>query len=338
MLSGIAALPFATLATLRHMLYDKNILPVHNYSFPVINTGNLQLGGTGKTPMTEYLASLLLEKGYSVAILSRGYKRRSRGFVEADSHADPSRLGDEPYQMWQKFRTYDRFRLAVCGNRHKGIQILRNRYRPDVILLDDAFQHRAIQAGLNLLLTPFHRPFHRDRFFPAGRLRDLKSRAEAAQMIIVTKSPAEYHPEKEKLRRELSAYGPEIYFSSLEYRLPTNDEGTINWDTLARNKVLVITGIADPGPFYAYLTKKNFKFVSLNFNDHARYGKKSLKKINGLIKKEKIQMILTTEKDYYKLKDKLQMPVYYLPVRPVLENAKIFNKKIIHYVDTGKFI
>ena len=327
-------LPLYAALRVRHWLYDTGILPSEQFDFPVINVGNLQLGGTGKTPMVEFLVHFFLEKGYKTAVLSRGYKRKTKGYVLADKHVSVEQTGDEPYQIWRKFGHRSGFCLAVSEDRKTGIYRLRQACRPDVIILDDAFQHRRIRAGLNIILTPFHRPFHRDFLFPAGRLRDLKSRARQADMVVVTKTPPDREAEKERLHRELSRYSPEIYFAGIRYLPPANETGSLSWESLRDKKVLVITGIADPAPLLDFIKNKNLKFVSLNFSDHAGYGSGKADKIKRVMNKEKAEIILTTEKDFYKLSSVVPFPVYYIPIHITIDNHEKFIQKILTYVNT----
>ena len=174
-------------------IYGGGILQSKSFDVPVICIGNLTVGGTGKTPHTEYLIRLLQQVGLNVAVLSRGYKRKSKGYILADAHSNATQIGDEPYQMKEKF---PQARIAVDADRRHGIsQLLElDNPRPDVILLDDAFQHRYVQAGLNILLTDYNRLFTEDSLLPAGRLREPASGKTRAQIIIVTKCPQDIKP------------------------------------------------------------------------------------------------------------------------------------------------
>ncbi len=321
----------------RHRLYDWHILKSRRFDIPVINVGNLNLGGSGKTPMVEYLSRFLLSKNKKVAVLSRGYKRKTKGFVLADEKALPENIGDEPYQIYLKFKN-SAFCLAVAENRAEGITKLQENCRPDVIILDDAFQHRRIQAGMNILLTLFDKTFDEDSLFPLGNLRDLPDRARAADMIVVTKSPQGANKRKKEIEKRLKIYGKEIFFSYLAHENPVNQAGgQISWDELRQKNVLLITGIARVEPLYRFLNAKKIKFASIAFPDHAKYGNKELNEIRKMMERKKIDVVLTTEKDFYKLKNKIEA-LYYIPVRAEIEEKEKFNQKILNYANTGKFV
>ncbi len=322
---------------IRHALYDRGVLPSVSFEIPVINVGNLNVGGSGKTPMVEYLVRLLLGNKKKVAVLSRGYKRNTEGFVMAGTNALPEEIGDEPFQILEKFKDAD-FCLAVDADRVQGIQKLTERCRPDVIILDDAFQHRKIKAGLNILLTLFHTPFYEDFLFPAGGLRDITYRARQADIIVVTKTDNTLNRKKQQIKEELKKYTDLVFFSRINYHLPVDQAGKrVGWDFFKNKSVLVITGIARPQPFYEFLTSKNIKFARLSFPDHARYHDERIEAIRQKIRKGAIDAVLTTEKDYYKIKGKIHA-LYYVPVTVEMEEEASFNQKILDYVNTRKFV
>ena len=180
------ALLYGIITSIRNFLFDNGILKSYSFDIPIIAVGNLSLGGTGKTPQIEYLIRLLSPK-YKVATLSRGYKRKSKGFILADATSNAEILGDEPFQFFSKFPT---IQVAVDADRKNGIeQLLSQNIKPDIILLDDAFQHRKVKAGFYILLTSFDELFINDSIFPVGNLRESKLQAKRANMIIVTKCP-----------------------------------------------------------------------------------------------------------------------------------------------------
>ncbi len=319
----------------RHKLYDLVWLSSRTFDIPVINIGNLNLGGVGKTPITLYLAELLSSK-YKVAVLSRGYKRKTKGFLMASPVSGWKELGDEPYQLYRLLG--EKVTVAVDENRARGIELLQQKAKPDVILLDDAFQHRRVKAGLNLLLTPYHKIFTEDDLFPAGHLRDLKSRAYAADMFIITKTPQ--YPDKqrkEEIIKQLKLYGKPVFFFKETYGIPENDIRKIAWEELKNKTVLVITGIARPQSLEQFLKEQSAHFHLITFPDHAAYNDLQIKKIKKKIQSIHPGVILTTEKDYEKLK--LHFPdILYIPYRLEPENKILFNQKIIDYVDTRKFV
>ncbi|MEM6517669.1 MAG: tetraacyldisaccharide 4'-kinase, partial [Bacteroidota bacterium] len=178
--------PIYFLVTLfRNWLYDKGIRKSQRYNFPIICVGNLSVGGTGKTPMIEYLIRLFKDN-YKVATLSRGYGRKTKGFILADKRSNASNIGDEPFQFYSKF---ENILVAVDANRRQGIEKIKSNYKADLILLDDAFQHRRVAAGLNILLTPYGNLYSKDIVLPTGNLREPKSGAKRADLIVVTKCP-----------------------------------------------------------------------------------------------------------------------------------------------------
>lgn len=337
-LKRIAAIPLSgilgVVLRLRHLLYDRGLLESVTFDRPVIGVGNLNLGGAGKTPMTEYLTALL-SGDYRLAILSRGYKRRTKGYREATSQSTPAEIGDEPYQIYRKW--HDRIILAVDADRHHGIARLIERHNPDIILLDDAFQHRRIRPSLQILLTPFHRPFTADRLFPAGSLRDLPSRARAADMIVVTKTPAgASESEKEKIRRALAPYGKPVFFAGYRYGAPRDAEGRV-CDCFGGGRLLVLTGIADPEPLYAELRRRQTAFDRIRFADHHQYSAKDIQKIKQKINKNNYRCVLTTEKDFVKLHEKLPGLCYW-PVEVDMHDEHSFKKLLYESIKSEKSV
>ncbi len=324
-------LPFAVLyglvMRLRNFLYDQGFLKSYRFDLPIIAVGNLSMGGTGKTPQIEYLIRLLSGK-YHVATLSRGYKRQSNGFLLADVHATAALLGDEPFQFYQKFPN---IRVAVDADRKNGIeQLLALDEIPDVILLDDAFQHRRVKAGFYILLTAYGDLFSDDFTLPAGNLREPKFGAKRANMIIVTKCPESISDlAMENIRRKLKAIQP-VYFSTIAY-----DDSVYSRDNIVPvNEIrdqqkLLLAGIAKPEPFFAYLQGEND--TVLRFSDHHHFTETDLINI-----KEKAQdkMIVTTEKDYVRLKGQLPAAqLFYLPIKTSFVQDQLnFDQTILNYV------
>ncbi len=318
---------------LRHRLYDTGRLKSHAFSVPVIDVGNLQLGGTGKTPMTEYLIRLLRDD-FKIAVLSRGYKRRSKGYLEADEHATPALIGDEPYQIHRKFGP--EVIVAVDTDRVRGVQNLLKRHRPGIIILDDAFQHRRIRARVDLLLTPFHRPFFRDRLIPAGRLRDLPARARQASVILVTKTPESASvTEKQNILRALQAYRKPVFFTGLRYGpARTAREQTCSLIQPGA-RILLVTGIADAEPLLQYLHKQGIQVDHLSFADHRHYGPAALNRIRREWEAKDYDGMLTTEKDFVKLQ--LHFPgICYLPVEVSIENEQHFKNWLYEQIKSRK--
>jgi len=314
-------LPFAILyglgVRLRHFLYDRGWLSSKRYPFPILCVGNLAVGGTGKTPMVEYLVRLLGQE--QVAILSRGYRRKTRGFVLADDSATAMTLGDEPYQYHRKF---PRATVTVCESRQEGIERLLENPHFKYIILDDAFQHRKVQAGTNLLLTSYDKLYTQDFLLPVGSLRDIRSRARKAQIIIVTKCPELTQAEQEKIIQQLKPLpSQKVYFTSIAYsdRVYSHEDSQALKDFIATPFTLV-TGIANPTPLVDFLEKQGASFEHLAYSDHHHFSNRELE----LLRQK--GRILTTEKDYVRLEGALST-LYYLPIETQFLNDQrlIFN-------------
>ena len=314
-------LPFAILyglgVRLRHFLYDRGWLSSKRYPFPILCVGNLAVGGTGKTPMVEYLVRLLGQE--QVAILSRGYRRKTRGFVLADDSATAMTLGDEPYQYHRKF---PRATVTVCESRQEGIERLLENPHFKYIILDDAFQHRKVQAGTNLLLTSYDKLYTQDFLLPVGSLRDIRSRARKAQIIIVTKCPELTQAEQEKIIQQLKPLpSQKVYFTSIAYsdRVYSHEDSQALKDFIATPFTLV-TGIANPTPLVDFLEKQGASFEHLAYSDHHHFSNRELE----LLRQK--GRILTTEKDYVRLEGALPT-LYYLPIETQFLNDQrlIFN-------------
>lgn len=325
--------PFAILyglvTTIRNFLFEKGILKSNSFNLPVIVVGNLSVGGTGKTPQIEYLVRMLCEK-YKVATLSRGYKRQSEGFVLAGANDNALTLGDEPFQYHQKFPN---IQVAVDANRTNGIQqLLSRKTKPEVILLDDAYQHRKVKAGLYVLLTAYGDLYVDDYMLPMGNLRELRSGATRAKIVVVTKCPANLSIEEQNTiaqKLKLNA-NQSLFFSTIAY-----DETIYSAsEKIAVNKILktekvLLAGIAKPKPFYDFL--KNEKDLCLTYPDHHHFSDKDLKEIQT---KAKGKIIITTEKDYVRLKDSiLKEQLFYLPIKSqLLSKEEQFEKLILDFV------
>ena len=305
----------------RNWLYDTGIKHSQSYNFPVICVGNLSVGGTGKTPVIEYLIRLLKEE-VKLATLSRGYKRNTKGFVLADKNATPKSIGDEPFQFYNKFK--NDINVAVDGNRQEGIQLLKELVNPDIILLDDAFQHRKVKAGLNILLTVFDKLYVDDMLLPTGDLREPISGAKRADIILVTKCPETLSDsEKDRIKNKLKLKeNQHLFFSNIDYSpivFGSQKEADL---TLFKSKnTTIVTGIAKPQSFIGYLQSQGLVFEHLRFPDHHSFN---LQEIANLETKD---IILTTEKDYVRLKqyESIIDKLYYLPIQFKIDRAKEFD-------------
>ena len=314
----------------RNKLYDTGIFKSTQYNLPVIAVGNLNMGGTGKSPMIEYLIESLGEN-YKVASLSRGYKRESEGFQLVEISDSAKKSGDEPLQFKNK---YPDAIVAVDANRREGIEELL-KYSPDVILLDDAFQHRKVKAGLYILLTAYDDLYVDDLILPAGNLRESSTGAERAQIVIVTKCPADLETsEMNSIRKKINPSSDQsLFFSSIKYAdhiISANEKMILKDLEASDSEFVLVTGIANPAPLIAFLASKNIELKHHKFPDHHNF---TFKEIDQLKKASKI---LTTEKDYMRLKDKLPLEkLYYLPIEiEFLDNRKEeFDRKITKYVN-----
>lgn len=333
---------------LRNKLFDWGWLRSKSFDVPVICIGNIAVGGTGKTPHTEYLIRLLQHEGINVATLSRGYKRRSKGYVLADAAGSVQEIGDEPYQMKNKFPD---IRVAVDENRCHGIEQLLKLENPsvDAVLLDDAFQHRYVKAGMNILLTDYHRLLCDDALLPAGRLREPVDGKNRAHIVIVTKCPDDIKPiDFNIITKRLNLYPyQQLYFSRFRYGtlFPLFPEKAEEGAACTQNKqVLLVTGIASPAPLVEEVKSYTPDVNLLAFADHHEFDKKDLLLIEERFAqlREHSRLIITTEKDATRLKDHpalsetLKPYIYVLPVEiEFLQNQQyIFNQNIIGYVRT----
>ncbi len=312
---------------LRNKLYDLGIKKSVSYGFPVICVGNLSTGGTGKTPMIEYLIHLL-KADYKVATLSRGYKRKTKGFQLADKNATAETIGDEPFQFYSKFR--NEILVAVDANRCDGIQSLLHE-NPEVILLDDAYQHRKVKAGFNILLTTYYNPYFNDLVLPTGNLREPKGGAIRANIIMVTKCPNDLSDnEKSKyIKRIHPEKHQHVFFSSIAYsNCLCSAEETKAIDKL--ESFTLVTGIANSKPLVDFLRSENLNFEHLNFKDHYDFTEEDISTL------EKKELIVTTEKDFMRLKqyESLKSKLFYLPITVIIDEAPKMNQLIKDFVNS----
>ncbi|MDE7412525.1 MAG: tetraacyldisaccharide 4'-kinase [Muribaculaceae bacterium] len=318
---------------LRNWLFDHGVLPQEEFEIPVVSVGNITVGGTGKTPHVEYiLANLSID--YKVAVLSRGYKRKTKGFVLANSLSTPQSVGDEPLQIYKKFGK--NVKVAVCENRRKGIKELLKEF-PDLelIILDDAFQHRYVKPKVSILLMDFHRPIYEDNLLPLGRLRESIGQVGRADMVIVTKCPEELPPLEYRLvtkKLDLMPY-QSLYFSRYSYGalvpvFQDDDPYNVSLSTLSRKDgVFLVTGIANPRPLVRHLRRYEFKVKVAHFGDHHDFSRDDIniikERFNTLTGERKI--IVTTEKDAMRLMynpyfpPELKKVIYYIPVNVRME-------------------
>lgn len=345
------SLLYGIVISFRNWLYDYNILKSKEFDIPVISVGNITVGGTGKTPHVEYLVALLKEK-FEVAALSRGYKRKTKGFRLVESNSTVAEVGDEPLQIKKKF---SKITVSVCENRVIGVEKLlhpENKKLPDVVLLDDAFQHRRITAGINILLIDYNRPMKEDMLLPAGRLREGKNQMRRANIIIFTKCPGEITPIMRRIMQNEVGLKPyqKLFFTTLIYDniIPVFAGKELDDDffSIKDYAILVVTGIAYPVLIYNYLREISNQMETISFPDHHNYSEEDIHLIMRNFEKlnSKKKIIVTTEKDSIRFKDfaglnnEFRDVLYYLPVKAKFldEEGKVFNKKIENYVGENK--
>ena len=330
--------PFAFLygliTGLRNYFYNIKLLKSSKFSTPTIVVGNLSVGGTGKTPQIEYLIRLL-QNDYKIAVLSRGYKRKSKGFMLADASVNAEIIGDEPFQYYNKFPN-----ILVCvdADRTNGIQQLEKlKNPPDIILLDDAFQHRKVQGGFNILLTSYNDLYVDDCMLPTGNLRESKDGAQRAQTIIVTKCPNNIsETSRQKITQKLNlTTNQSLFFTTIEYDDTLKGDSEFQLNELRNSEVLLITGIANPTPLIEYLKTQKLKFKHLKYPDHYHFKQQDINEILSVFDSidSNNKIVLTTEKDYVRIFEKLKN-VHYISIKTTFINHQNdFDKLIKNYVE-----
>jgi tetraacyldisaccharide 4'-kinase len=296
------SLVYGLVVHLRNFLYDTGVFKSHAYNTPTLCVGNLSVGGTGKTPMIEFLVRMF--KGHTIAVLSRGYKRQSKGFLWADANSSVLDLGDEPYQLHQKF---PEITVAVDADRRNGITQLENKVKPELILLDDAFQHRRVKPIFSILLTRYGNLYVDDWYLPTGDLRDSKREAKRADCIIVTKCPKNLsQSEKNRIQHKLKPLPHQkVLFATLEYSTILKGEvENLSLPDIKKKKVTLVTGIAQPEPLVQYLKSEGVEFEHYKFGDHHHFSESDIQKFRDHA------LILTTEKDYVRLQGRVKNLFY----------------------------
>lgn len=303
---------------IRNYAYAREWLESTRYETPVVSVGNLSVGGTGKSPMIEYLIAFLAED-YRIAVLSRGYKRQTKGYLEVTTKATVAEVGDEPLQIKKK---YPHIMVAVCADRRTGIEQLQS--KAELILLDDAFQHRKVAPALQIVLTAYDDLFLDDLVLPAGNLRESSKGSERADIIVVTKCPINlaYAKQNDIQYRMNLQKDQRIFFSTIAYSdtIISNFE-KLSLDYLHDKKFTLITGIAKPEPLVGFLKDKGFKFEHEAYPDHHNFTKGQLDSI------QKKELVLTTEKDFMRLQSNVnKKALYYLPI-----TTYFLNEQGVHF-------
>jgi len=337
---------FQMVVAVRNKFYDIGIFKTREFPIPILCIGNITVGGTGKTPHTEFLLSIL-SPAHNVAVLSRGYKRTSKGFLEVELASDVKVVGDEPLQIKNNF---PHVRVFVDANRTRAIQKLMSlEDKFDVILLDDGFQHRAVAPGLSIVLMDFNRPVYKDSMLPAGDLREPVSELKRAEMLVVTKTPTNIKPMEQRIiSNDLNLFPyQDLYFSTYTYVRPQglfNNQHAEDENFLADASVLLVTGIAQPLPLLAHLQQFTNKIKHLDFPDHHLYAPMDAKTIlREYTALPKPAYIITTQKDAQKLSvllndySELKDQIYFIPIQVVfLTQGKEFTNHILDYVGKNK--
>ena len=341
---------YGLIISIRNFLYDYKIFKSTEFDIPVISIGNITVGGTGKTPHTEYLVELL-RKQFNVTTISRGYKRKTKGYFEVQANSLASQVGDEPLQIKAKFNdvqvVVDEKRVHAI----QKIQVQQERQLPDVILLDDAFQHRSVSAGINILLIDFNRPIDKDRLMPVGRLREAKWQMRRANLIIYTKCPQEISPITRRIIMKDVFLRPyqNLFFTTMVYQplTPVFPDEAIDTPKLASEKVsvLLVTGIANPEHLRKYLSTFTEHITDLKYPDHHNFNASNIQQIEqkfAAIEADH-KIIITTEKDSMRLKDMELSPsikanLFYIPLKIKFldSEGKNFDEKIVTYVRENK--
>lgn len=340
---------------LRNVLFDLEFLKSKSFDMPIISVGNLAVGGTGKTPHIEYLIRLL-QNTTSLAVLSRGYKRNTSGYLLADDNSTSKQIGDEPYQIHLNFPNIP---IAVDADRVHGVECLSKSddIKIDTVLLDDAYQHRRIRPGLNILLTDYNHLFVFDRLLPLGRLREPSGRKDRADIVIVTKTPDGVSPMDLRVISSQLELHPfqKLFFSTFVYGdlIPfvKKDDEVVNNIPLSSltddDAILLVSGIANPDMLIDTLKRKSNKLIYLSYDDHHQFTSSDInqikKKYQTLSQGATRRIIVTTQKDAARfsvmnLPDEIERALYVLPieVKFLNDNHELFNQTIINYVRTNK--
>lgn len=311
---------YGLIINIRNVLFDKNLLKSVQFNLPIIAVGNLSAGGTGKSPMVEYLLTLLKNR-YKLAVLSRGYGRKTKGYFLANAETTSTETGDEPMQFYQKFPEVE---VAVGEERILAVpQILQDRPETEVIILDDALQHRSLKPGLNILLTAGNNLFSRDFFLPAGNLRDQRDSYKRAEIIVVTKCSATMQQkEKDQITQEINPLPHQyVFFTTICYGNPYHIINKTQRNITINDEILLVCGIADPAPLQNFLIQLAKKVIVLSFSDHHIFTIADINEIRQHFKNinNNHKIIITTEKDATRLtgfkKELAQLPLFVLPVQ-----------------------
>ncbi|MCU4163876.1 tetraacyldisaccharide 4'-kinase [Carboxylicivirga caseinilyticus] len=328
------SLLYGAVTTVRNKLFDWNILPSKGYNLPIISVGNITVGGTGKTPFTEYLIRLL-KNDYKLALLSRGYKRKTQGPFLSDDQSTASDIGDEPFQIKKKFAGIE---VVVAEKRVEGMQIIRTKTSADVVLMDDAFQHRYVTPGFSILVIDYSRPLWNDLPFPAGDLRETRAGQKRADIILVNKCPLSMSEEEKSywLNKLKPCSKQKVFFSAITYGQMVGYSGQVV--NVIDRQIIALAGIARPELFFSYLKSKVKIEKELIYPDHHSFNEKDLQEIKEEISKMGNDwLIISTEKDFtrlYGLDEEIDKRLVYVPIelKILFEEEKLLELIIRNYV------
>ena len=330
------AIVYNIITSVRNLFFNVSLLKQKTFDLPVVVVGNLSVGGTGKTPQIEYLIRLLKDI-YKVAVLSRGYKRKTSDFVLLNDKHSAEDVGDEPLQYFNKFTNIN---VAVDANRVAGISKLLTLKSPEIILLDDAYQHRKVKGSFYVLLTKYDDLFTKDYLLPTGNLRESRRGAKRANVILVTKCPKNLNKqEQNKIKTNLKRYCKHVFFTAISYDYKTSGSKEILVKELQQYHVLLITGIANPTPLLSFLKESKVHYKHLKFSDHHHFSEKEIQLIQQGFKNlpSVKKIILTTEKDYVRLKDNIE-EISFLGIKTMFleEQSTNFNSIIKNHIEKNQ--
>ena len=287
---------FKFVTDIRNKLYDCNFLKSEKINVPVISVGNLSTGGTGKTPLVDFII-YNLKRDYNISVLSRGYNRKSKGFIEIKNSDNPSLVGDEPFLIKSN---HSEVLVFACEDRVEGAKKIISENNTNLILLDDAFQHRKISRNLDIVLTDYNNLFYKDYLLPYGNLRESRNNINRADVIIVTKCPLDFNKaDAIKIKNQINPKKTQsLFFSQIKYSEILFGFKELSFKSIRNSKLTLVTGIANSQPLKEYLKKNNVNFDHFDYPDHYNYSRKD---VNKILATTKNNIILTTKKDYYKL-------------------------------------
>ena len=325
---------YSIYSSFRNLLFDIGIIDSIEYKIPTIGIGNISTGGTGKSIIVDYIIEKF-KTNKKITTLSRGYNRKTKGYVHASEKSNAYEIGDEPFQFFSK---HPEINVVVCEDRRKGMNIiLNNLSNTELCIWDDIFQHRFVKPGLMILATTFQYPFYKDEILPIGNLRENKESYKRADLIVVTKCPVDLKTkDKETFIESLNPIdNQKVFFSTLTYKQNIkSDLGEVNIDALGEKDFILVTGIADSSYLVNFLKSKNFNFKHLKYSDHYNFNKPSIDKIRSL---SNGKIVLTTEKDYGRLRPKINdREIYYVEVSMIFNtemNEFNFNETISEYIN-----